>query len=326
MLTNSVTVICTAFNHVDYIAQCLDSLIAQEVDFPMKIVVHDDASCDGTADVIRGYVALYPGLIVPIIQEQNIYSKGESWHKYVMPFVEGEYIAICEGDDWWVDSNKLKMQYDYMEEHPECAMCCHQVIRYDDLSSRYLNVFPRLDTERDLTIGELIEGGGGFLGTNSFFFRSSYLERPDEFNGWGVGDYPAMVYYATQGAVHFFPVVMSAYRANAKGSWSLRTASSREANIAVNESIINGLERANSFTGGEFAPYFKNAIMSHACEVHIAKRDWKGLHEGEVGDWFCKRARSTRLKAWMRCVLPDGAIARLVRAQQWAKGFTSTGN
>ena len=121
-----VSIICNTYNHVHYIRQCLDGFLMQKTDFPIEILVHDDASTDGTTDVVREYEAKFPHLIKPIYQTENQYSKGVKV-SYVYQYfrARGKYMALCEGDDYWTDPLKLQKQVDFMEKNPEYVMCSH---------------------------------------------------------------------------------------------------------------------------------------------------------------------------------------------------------
>lgn len=123
---------CITYNHEHYIAEALDSFLSQETDFPFQVIVHDDASTDGTADIIRRYAERYPRIIRPIYEVENQYLKPDSLtRKKVAACLGGEYYAICEGDDHWCDNRKLQKQYDYMSQHDDCVLCCHNSIIHD---------------------------------------------------------------------------------------------------------------------------------------------------------------------------------------------------
>ena len=114
-----ISIICNAFNHARYIRDTLDGFVMQKTDFKFEILIHDDASTDETADIIREYEAKYPDLIKPIYQKENQYSK-DVWITDVFQLrrSKGKYIALCEGDDYWTDPDKLQKQYDALESHP----------------------------------------------------------------------------------------------------------------------------------------------------------------------------------------------------------------
>lgn len=121
-----VSICCLAYNHNPYIRQCIDGFLMQKVNFPIEILIHDDASTDKTADIIREYEARYPSIIKPIYQKENQYSKGVKVSlKYLYSRAKGKYIALCEGDDYWTDPLKLQKQVDFLETHSDYSMCSH---------------------------------------------------------------------------------------------------------------------------------------------------------------------------------------------------------
>ena len=124
-----VSIVSMAFNHAAFLRDCLDGLVMQETGFPYEVIVHDDASTDGSAEIIEEYASKYPGLIQPILQQENQYSKKvHIGNTFIYPKVRGKYIAMCEGDDYWTDPHKLQRQVDFLESHPE-------YVRFIDLIS-----------------------------------------------------------------------------------------------------------------------------------------------------------------------------------------------
>lgn len=122
-----VTILCLAYNHKSYIRQCLDGFVMQKTNFRFEAIVHDDASTDGTADIIREYENKYPDIIKPIYETENQYSKNDgTLHRIMLSSVRGKYVAECEGDDYWTDPLKLQKQVDFLEAHPEFSMCFHR--------------------------------------------------------------------------------------------------------------------------------------------------------------------------------------------------------
>ena len=121
-----VSICCQTFNHVHYIEKCLDGFLMQKVNFRFEILLRDDASTDGTAEICQTYANKYPDIIRLQAYEENQFSKG------VIPFqdnvkrAEGKYIAICEGDDYWTDPCKLQKQVDFLEANEEYVFCYHR--------------------------------------------------------------------------------------------------------------------------------------------------------------------------------------------------------
>ena len=121
-----VSVRCITYNHENYIAQALDGFLMQKTNFPFEVIVHDDASPDKTADIVREYEKKYPAIIKAIYQTENQYSKRDGTITRILnEACKGKYIAFCEGDDYWIDENKLQMQVDFLEGNPEYGMCFH---------------------------------------------------------------------------------------------------------------------------------------------------------------------------------------------------------
>lgn len=121
-----VSVSCITYNHAPYIRKCLDGFLMQKTNFEFEIIIHDDASTDGTADIIREYEKKYADIIFPIYQKENQWSKGKkpNWD-FNAPRWRGKYIAICEGDDYWTDPLKLQKQVDFLENNERCFMITH---------------------------------------------------------------------------------------------------------------------------------------------------------------------------------------------------------
>lgn len=145
-----VSIVCCSFNHVSYIRQCLDGFIMQTTNFPIEMLIHDDASTDGTQDIIREYEKKYPDMIKPIYQTENQYSKGiEINLVYNFPRAKGKYIAFCEGDDYWTDPLKLQKQYDFMESHPNYVLCTHYYREFFQMTNEFGSVLPYYSTVRE---------------------------------------------------------------------------------------------------------------------------------------------------------------------------------
>ena len=122
-----VSIQCITYNHEPYIRQCLEGFVIQKTNFRFEAIVHDDASTDGTATIIREYAEKYPDIIKPIYETENQYSKHDGSLRRIMDAAcIGKYIAYCEGDDYWTDPNKLQIQVDFLESHPDYSMCFHR--------------------------------------------------------------------------------------------------------------------------------------------------------------------------------------------------------
>ena len=118
-----VSIDCITYNHEGFISDALEGFLMQKTDFKFEIIIHDDASTDQTANIIRKYEKKYPEIIQPIYQKENQYSQGvEISMQFQFPRARGKYIAICEGDDYWTDPYKLQKQVDFLEAHPDYGL------------------------------------------------------------------------------------------------------------------------------------------------------------------------------------------------------------
>jgi len=124
-----VTVCCVTYNHAAFIRQALEGFLLQKTDFRVELLIHDDASTDGTAEIVGEYAARYPHLINATLQTINQYSQGINVLAELRYQAKGDYLAYCEGDDYWMDPHKLQRQADYLEQHPETVMVGQNTVR-----------------------------------------------------------------------------------------------------------------------------------------------------------------------------------------------------
>lgn len=222
-----VSICCLTYNHEKYIRDCLDGFVNQKTNFNYEILIHDDASTDGTVDIIREYESKYPTIIKPIYQVENQYSKGKSISAtYNWSRVAGKYIAQCEGDDYWTDPLKLQKQVDFMEANPEYSMCCNAT-RWLCSDGKYYdnpNFHGIVDT--DITTHQVIERGGLGINLASIVYRNiDTLDRYRKSNWWSradVGDYPLCIALSLMGKIRYMSDVMSIYRFQHPCSWTER--------------------------------------------------------------------------------------------------------
>ena len=127
--TALVAIHCLVYNHEPYLRDCLEGFVMQQTNFPFVAIVHDDASTDGSAAIIREYEEKYPDIIKPIYETENQWRKPDGSLGRIMnaaiDATGAKYVAMCEGDDYWTDPLKLQKQVDFLENHPEYSMCFH---------------------------------------------------------------------------------------------------------------------------------------------------------------------------------------------------------
>lgn len=243
-----VSVLCLAYNHEKYIRYALSGFVMQETNFPFEVIVHDDASTDGTVDIIREFEAKFPHIIKPIYQTENQYSKKVRITKEILyPKAQGKYLAICEGDDFWIDKHKLQKQADYMESHPDASAVFHPVnILFNE---KVIKNDRRWDKEMDFSAYDVIVGSGSFIITPSLFCRKDIALKFPKFRQMAnVGDYPLQILLSLNGKVHYLPDIMACYRSMTEGSWSSKFANDNEFYINHWLSEIKWLVQLNKDT------------------------------------------------------------------------------
>lgn len=208
-----VAISCTAYNHEPYIRQCLEGFVMQKTYFKFVAIVHDDASLDKTARIIREYEARYPELIKPIYETENQYSKHDGSLGRIMNeaiiATEADYVALCEGDDYWTDPYKLQKQVDFLDGHLEYVICAHNA--YQQFANNTWRIFVNpAFREHNICLSEMLTKW--HTPTASLIYRRKALEKVPSTDSFPNGDYYLMLRLLSQGKFYYDPSVMSVYR------------------------------------------------------------------------------------------------------------------
>lgn len=213
-----VSVKCMTYNQEAYIGQCLEGLVSQKCNFPFEILVHDDASTDRTAEIVREYAEKYPDLIRPIYESENQYSKNcRAHHKAVDPLIRGKYMAICEGDDYWTDPQKLQKEADFLESHPDFGLCYTYARSFEQKSGKFRPMRPVKKIPADECLFEYLMLGDIPIPTVTALFRTDlYRNYLADINpaaqNWSMGDYPIWLYICHDYKAHLIPEETAVYR------------------------------------------------------------------------------------------------------------------
>lgn len=246
-----VSICCSTYNHEDYIEDTIRGFLMQETNFPFEILIHDDASTDRTQEIIRKYEKIYPNIIKPIYQVENQYSKGVKVNfTYNYSRARGKYIALCEGDDYWIDKEKLQKQIDVLENNENVMLCIHSTKIFDMKIGNFSepNKF-RLNTgDKEFNAEEVIVRGGEFGHTSSFVFRKSMIEDPPKwYLEYPTGDTPLRLLSVHKGSIYYIDREMSVYRIGVSGSWTQRV-KAKDKFISHWSKAINMLEEFDRYT------------------------------------------------------------------------------
>lgn len=209
-----VSVYCVTYNHEKYIRDALEGFFMQKTDFDWKLVIHDDASTDGTQDIIREYTDMYPDKIVSILQTENQYSQGIDINKITSKYLKGKYIASCEGDDYWIDPYKLQKQYDFLQQNSDFSGCYHNIVELNNKEEQVTSKeFPyKEEFEVEKKVNAKLQGQ-----TASAFYRNIFMLLSEEqkqkfFECKANGDRRIAVTLSCLGKVEFLKDCMAAHR------------------------------------------------------------------------------------------------------------------
>lgn len=222
-----VAINCLTYNHEPYIRQCLEGFVTQKTKFRFVAIVHDDASTDNTAKIVREYADKYPDIIKPIFETVNQYSKKDGSLDRIIKQAINEtnckYIAVCEGDDYWTDPFKLQKQIDFLENNPEYTMCFHNAIEHYEKNIGGKNIkdkiFSRI-SDKDYTGTSLLRHW--IVPTASIVYRKSILDtdiykRSIANKNFIYGDILLILSCAERGKVRGISDIMSVYRRHEGG-------------------------------------------------------------------------------------------------------------
>lgn len=214
-----VSVCMVTYNQERYIAQAIESALAQRTTFPFEIVIGEDCSTDTTRTIVRDFASRHPDRIRLRLAEKNEGGK----RNFMQTFAEcrGKYVIILEGDDYWTSSDKLQLQVDALEAHPDWALCFHPTQCIYEDGNEGPAVHPENWERRESVLEDLFERN--FMLTSSVVFRNRlFPELPSWFGEIALGDWPLHLLNAAHGKIGFLPQVMSAYRIHAGGAHSSR--------------------------------------------------------------------------------------------------------
>lgn len=294
----TVSILCLCYNHEKYLDRCIEGFLKQKVNFNVEILIHDDASTDGSASIIQEYAKKY-SFIKPIIQKENQYSKGVNIENSILSKLSrGKYITICEADDYWMDSFKLATQVSLFEKYDHCHFVVHKVGKYD-FQGKYIEYIPNIPMksgiyDRKEILPTLIE--------KYLFHTTSYMFRADEYKKYcenlpkfakemTVGDYALQLYFSNLGKIIYLKKELSAHVHDVPGSWTDKSHhKSFEESMKHQDNINSCLGYFNDYTSNEFHKNYENRL--NKIQMH------KLYHEKKYAEIMNNKAYSKALKKY----------------------------
>lgn len=286
-----VSISCLTYNHKEYIRNALDGFINQRTTFGYEVIIHDDASDDGTVEILKEYENKYPELFRVFYEEQNKYSTGEIGEilqNIDLNETRGRYIAYCEGDDYWIDNNKLQFQVDYMEKHPECSMTGHNVL-IRDMKKGIEYPMDGFFEEVDVTAEDIIRNNRGAFQTSSFLIRKDVLPYYYKIQGdCTIGDWPLKLVSSACGRIHYFDRLMSVYRYCHSGAWSDSVDSNSVDHMRYRINMVRYFDRFNEFTNEKYVDVIEEQKEAFLDTIVSYNRYMDDIQFNALCDFFAE--------------------------------------
>lgn len=302
-----VSICMIAYNHQEFISQAIESILAQKTTFPFELVISDDNSSDNTGKICAAYALKFPDKIKYCSREKNIGMMPNMID--TLQSCVGDYIAICEGDDFWTDENKLQIQADFLNEHSDYSLCCHLhsvlnenrlIPEHDDLAEEVIT----LRTEDYMR--------HPFFHTTSYFFRNSAQPQPypDWYSKVLAGDHFLVLFLSMKGKIGCLNKRMSVYRYHGSSvSFSRRP-------IEIKRNFVYHLELFDEYSGEKFHKTIHQVIQNwdlvykvYEPVGYLAKLSYLFSHIGVYSRNFNKVGG---IKLLVKYLLP-GSIFRLIK-------------
>lgn len=246
-----ISVHMISYNHEKFIASAIDSVINQKLNVPFELVISDDCSKDATFQIIKEYESKYPEIISVIERKNNMGSMNNFLDTF--KHCRGEYIAICEGDDYWTNEHKLQEQYDLLENNRDVNLCFHAYQEFNETTKQFTSISLNPNALlKHYSTSEVILGDGSMMATCSLFFRREVVENlPDWLNLAPVGDYFIQILGSLNGGALFLNKSYAVYRIGQSSSWSSNIKSA-DAILSWFKRISTTLESLNTYTHSQF--------------------------------------------------------------------------
>ncbi|HEX3035122.1 MAG TPA: glycosyltransferase [Thermodesulfobacteriota bacterium] len=277
-----VSVLIITYNHAKFIAQALDSVLMQKVNFDYEILISEDCSTDSTRDIIIGFQKRYPDRIRLLLSEQNLNS-----NEVIVRGIQasqGQYIALLDGDDYWTSPYKLQKQVDFLDNNPECAMCFHDVTEFYEDGSREPQNFIFVNQKEIVTLADLL--AGNFCYTCSAIFRRGLFgDFPDWYYLLEMGDYPLHVLNAQHGKIGYIHEIMGTYRIHSGGYWSTKP------KIQQLRESIEAYKYISAHLNYKYDRIIRGTVSKHYYKIAVEYEDGGDL----------VKARSYAIKCFVEC-------------------------
>ena len=294
-----VSVCCITYNQEKYIEQAINSFLSQKTNFDFEIIIHDDASTDGTINILKKYKKKYSDKIILMLEKENQYSKcANSVLVKVLDKAKGKYIALCDGDDFWCDDNKLQKQVDYMDLHKNISLCSHntEIINENNEKIDLINSY----LEGIVTIENFLSNNSSMHTSSMLFRKKDVLKLPNYYYEATVGDLPLKLHLLSKGNCCHFNNVMSCYRTNAINSWSVAQKNNdivKHKNFEMEIQVYNSFNKETKYV---YDDLIKNKILYRSFCYFKDKNDLNEIKKEKYAKYYKKLSLNEKIKLQLK--------------------------
>lgn len=261
--TNSDIVVSVAmitYNHENYIAQAIESVLMQRTNFNFELIIGEDFSSDSTCSIVKKYSQRYPEKIQLITYPNN---QGMLRNFYnVLSACRGKYVALLDGDDYWTSQEKLQIQVNFLDKNRDHSICFHDTYCFYEDNSQPSYVYPDKNKDRSFRLEDLLFEN--FISTCSVLYRNRlFIEFPSWLFNLKLGDWPLHIFNAKFGKIGYLKENMSAYRIHKSGAWSTNK------RLDIIQSTENMLMMIDKYLDYKYTKLIKATIANWYYELFL---------------------------------------------------------
>ena len=285
------SIIVLVYNQEQYIIQTLEGLLMQRTSFSYEIIVHDDASTDDTSNIIREYASNYPNIIKPIFQQENKYSiYGINYlFEYIISKTRGRYVAMCAGDDYWIDPLKLQKQVDFLENNPSFGLIHTRAAIYNEENRKFEGIhgyevddFESLLTENSIATLTVC--------LRKSLFKQYIIEvNPKSHTEWKAEDLPTWLWFINHSKIKFLDEITCVYR---KHEQSISHNKNEVKNLEFSEGVYSIVDYyLNKYPKLSSEKKIRARYYSNMIKMYFLNKRWDGIREStkvfyDANDWL----------------------------------------
>jgi len=260
-----ISICCLCYNHSEYLTTAFESFLAQKGSFDIEIVIFDDCSTDNSRDIIRMYREKYPDVFKLIFPEENIYQQGKTAYYNIINKATGQFLAFCEGDDYWVSDIKLEKQLEFINNNVKTDLVFHPALTLYDNGKIVDNGYGVYNTMENHSFKRILSVSGGYMPMASIFARKSaftkWFEQFPQFFSENTWHSTIQILAAYKNGAGYLPEHLSVYRSMHEGSWSRTMANSSIAAIKDFEAFCIRNRKLNEITNYEYKNTFDQVLL-----------------------------------------------------------------